>query len=102
MKHLFIALVRFYQLIIAPCLRAMNGGQGSCRHDPTCSHYAIEALRLHGALRGGWLALRRLLRCHPWGTHGYDPVPPHCRSAASLFRNPESKGTHQPNLKQNT
>jgi putative membrane protein insertion efficiency factor len=48
----------------------------SCRYDPTCSHYAAEALTAHGAARGTWLAIRRLGRCHPWGSHGYDPVPP--------------------------
>ena len=63
------AAVRFYQLTFS-WLAA-----GSCRHAPSCSAYAIEALERRGALRGGWLALRRLLRCHPWGTAGYDPVP---------------------------
>lgn len=48
----------------------------SCRFTPTCSQYALEALRVHGPLRGSWLALRRILRCHPWGGSGYDPVPP--------------------------
>ena len=47
-----------------------------CRFHPTCSAYADEALRLHGARKGSWLALRRLMRCHPWGGHGHDPVPP--------------------------
>ena len=47
----------------------------SCRYAPTCSEYALEALSRHGAFRGAWLALRRMLRCHPWGGHGYDPVP---------------------------
>ncbi len=47
----------------------------SCRFRPSCSAYAIEALRRYGAVRGGWLAARRILRCHPWGGHGYDPVP---------------------------
>lgn len=48
----------------------------SCRYWPSCSHYAIEAVETHGAVRGGWLAARRLGRCHPWGGHGVDPVPP--------------------------
>src|SRR5690606_5151212 len=48
----------------------------TCRYAPSCSQYAIEALSKHGAIKGGWLALKRLLRCHPWGGHGYDPVPP--------------------------
>jgi putative membrane protein insertion efficiency factor len=47
-----------------------------CRFDPTCSTYAIEAIEAHGALRGAWLAVRRIGRCHPWGGHGWDPVPP--------------------------
>lgn len=61
--------VRGYQLTLARFL----GGQ--CRFDPSCSRYAIEALAVHGALRGSWLALRRIARCHPWGGAGYDPVP---------------------------
>jgi uncharacterized protein len=48
----------------------------NCRYCPTCSEYAIEALRRHGAVRGSWMALGRMIRCHPWGGHGYDPVPP--------------------------
>ena len=66
---LLILPIRFYQLSISPMLPQ------SCRYTPTCSQYAIEALRKHGALRGGWLALKRILRCHPWGGSGYDPVP---------------------------
>lgn len=64
-----IALVRFYQLAISPWTPA------SCRFTPTCSAYAIEALSRHGSMRGGWLVLRRIGRCHPWGGHGFDPVP---------------------------
>lgn len=64
------APIRFYQLAISPHL-----GQ-NCRFTPTCSQYAIQALETHGPLRGTWLALRRIARCHPWGGHGNDPVPP--------------------------
>jgi putative membrane protein insertion efficiency factor len=64
-----IQLVRFYQRVLSPLKPA------SCRFLPTCSAYTIEALQRHGALRGGWLATRRICRCHPWGGHGYDPVP---------------------------
>lgn len=67
--RLMLGLVRSYQLTLSPWL-----GRG-CRYLPTCSEYASDALRGHGAARGGWLTLRRLLRCHPWGGHGYDPVP---------------------------
>ena len=61
--------VHFYRLVISPLLGA------NCRFQPTCSAYALEALAKHGALRGGWLALRRILRCRPAGGSGYDPVP---------------------------
>ncbi|MGF1609962.1 MAG: membrane protein insertion efficiency factor YidD [Kiloniellales bacterium] len=64
------ALVRLYQLTLSSVTPA------HCRYLPSCSAYAHEALLTHGPLTGGWLALRRLLRCHPWGGSGYDPVPP--------------------------
>lgn len=70
MKHLLILLLRGYQYLISPLLGPR------CRYSPTCSEYAVLALREHGALKGSWLALRRVLRCHPWGSSGYDPVPP--------------------------
>lgn len=66
---ILILPIRFYQLSISPLLPP------SCRFTPTCSQYAIEAIRRHGPLKGLWLALRRLSRCHPWGGSGYDPVP---------------------------
>ncbi|MBO5771147.1 MAG: membrane protein insertion efficiency factor YidD [Alistipes sp.] len=65
----FVALIRFYQLCISPLTPP------SCRFTPTCSQYALEALRRHGVVRGLWLALKRIARCHPWGGSGYDPVP---------------------------
>lgn len=69
MSRLFIAIIRFYQGALAPLLRP------SCRFTPTCSQYGIEAIKKHGAFRGGWLTLKRIARCHPWGGHGHDPVP---------------------------
>lgn len=69
MKQLLILFVRGYQVVLSPHLPA------SCRYYPTCSHYAIEALGKHGALRGGWLAVKRVARCHPFRPGGFDPVP---------------------------
>ena len=65
----FVKLVQFYQLAISPWLG------NNCRFDPTCSNYAIEALQAYGLLKGGWLTMKRIGRCHPWGGSGYDPVP---------------------------
>ena len=69
MKRLLIGLIRIYQYAISPFLGR------SCRYFPTCSAYAVEALQKHGALKGGWLATKRVCRCHPWHPGGYDPVP---------------------------
>ncbi len=69
MKRLLLALIRFYQRAISPGLPA------ACRYEPTCSRYSYEAIERYGALRGSWLGLRRLLRCHPFHRGGYDPVP---------------------------
>jgi putative membrane protein insertion efficiency factor len=72
-KHLlslpFIFLIKCYQWIISPMLGP------KCRFTPTCSHYGIEALKKHGPLKGLWLTLKRLSKCHPWGSSGFDPVP---------------------------
>ena len=65
----FILLVRFYQVAISPLKPP------TCRFSPTCSTYALEALKKYGLLKGGRLALRRIMRCRPWGGSGYDPVP---------------------------
>lgn len=72
-------IIRFYQLTLS----ALIGRH--CRFAPSCSEYAREAIGTHGALRGSWLAARRLCRCHPWGGSGYDPVPPR-RADAALHR----------------
>lgn len=70
--RILIGVIRLYQVAISSWTPA------TCRFSPTCSAYAIDAIRGRGAARGGWLALRRITRCHPWGGYGYDPVPaPH-------------------------
>ena len=69
LRVIFVGLIRFYQLAISPMLGA------NCRYTPTCSQYGIDAIREWGPLKGGWMALKRFTRCHPWGGHGYDPVP---------------------------
>lgn len=65
----FIALIKIYQLIISPWMGP------SCRYTPTCSQYGLEAFKKYGPIKGGWLTLKRILRCNPWGGHGHDPVP---------------------------
>jgi len=65
----FIGLIKIYQLVISPWIGP------SCRYTPTCSQYGIEAIKKYGPLKGGWLTLKRIARCNPWGGHGHDPVP---------------------------
>jgi len=69
LAHLFALPVKAYRLIFSPWVGF------NCRYQPTCSQYALDALAKHGGLKGGWLALKRIGRCHPWGSCGYDPVP---------------------------
>lgn len=69
LSWIFLALIRLYQWFLSPLLGA------SCRYTPTCSQYAVIAIRKYGPFKGGWLTLKRLARCHPWGGHGHDPVP---------------------------
>ena len=66
---LFILIIRFYQAAISPYLMP------SCRYTPSCSVYGVEAIRKHGPFKGGWLTLKRIISCNPWGGSGYDPVP---------------------------
>lgn len=69
LARLFALPVKAYRLLFSPWVGH------NCRFQPTCSQYALDALEQHGAVRGGWLTLRRIARCHPWGASGYDPVP---------------------------
>ena len=66
---LFLAIIKLYQLFLSPLLGA------SCRFTPTCSQYGVQAIKKHGPFYGGWLTLKRIVSCHPWGKHGHDPVP---------------------------
>ena len=69
LKRLLIAPIRFYQRFISPLTPP------ACRYTPTCSQYVVEAIQKYGALKGTWLAIKRICRCAPWGGSGYDPVP---------------------------
>jgi putative membrane protein insertion efficiency factor len=72
---ILISAVRVYRWVLSPAKTALFGPLGRCRFTPTCSQYSLEAVREYGALRGSWLATRRICRCHPWAECGHDPVP---------------------------
>lgn len=86
--RIMLALIRAYQFTFS----AFMGKQ--CRFYPSCSHYAAQAVRLHGARRGGWMGMRRILRCHPWNPGGYDPVPPLPAAGKFCSENNGSCATH--------
>jgi putative membrane protein insertion efficiency factor len=74
-QHILILFVRVYRWTLSPAITFLFGPLAGCRFTPSCSRYALEALRTHGALAGSWLAVKRVCRCHPWGRCGPDPVP---------------------------
>ena len=74
-QHMLVFSVRLYRVLLSPLKVFVFGPLGCCRFKPTCSEYALAAIQTHGALRGSWLALKRIARCHPWGGCGCDPVP---------------------------
>jgi hypothetical protein len=69
LEWLFILIIKAYRTLISPLLPP------SCRYIPTCSEYGLQAIKKYGPFKGGWLTIKRISRCHPWGGHGYDPVP---------------------------
>ena len=75
MKYLIYALIRFYQWVISPVIHTICGPNSGCRFTPSCSQYFLEAAMKHGAIRGSWLGIKRICRCHPRGGFGPDPVP---------------------------
>jgi putative membrane protein insertion efficiency factor len=87
-RRVVLRAIRGYQLLFAPMYT------GSCRYLPSCSAYASEAIELHGVVRGGALALRRLMRCHPLGGHGLDPVPASVDSERRRGRSGDGSNTH--------
>jgi len=91
--RILLFLVRLYRWTVSPVLGALFGPAGGCRFTPTCSAYAAEAVRAHGALTGSWLALKRVGRCHPWGGCGHDPVPHRDELLREPVRLPATLGT---------
>lgn len=106
MKTLIRIAIRGYQKFISPVLHFAGGPGSGCRFEPTCSHYFLQAVEKHGVLRGGWLGLKRIGRCHPWGGTGFDPVPDlspakskecHCQSGHPLHQSsPASSDAGKP------
>jgi putative membrane protein insertion efficiency factor len=95
-QHVLVSGVRLYRWTLSPAKTVLFGPLGRCRYTPSCSEYALGAIRIHGALAGAWLATKRICRCHPWGGCGHDPVPPQVSRAASRtaqFPVPEARAS---------
>lgn len=86
-RSLLLIVIRVYQLSLSPAQTYFLGVNGGCRYTPSCSNYAMDALREHGAVAGSFLAARRICRCHPWGGCGHDPVPPKTQKAPFKLKN---------------
>jgi len=87
-QHTLMLGIRLYRWLISPAKTFLLGANAQCRFSPSCSAYALEAIALHGAIVGTWLALKRVARCHPWGGCGEDPVPPVTREASRRKESP--------------
>ncbi len=94
-QHILIFLVRVYQWTLSPAKILLFGPLGRCRYTPSCSQYALEAIRIHKAMMGSWLSLKRICRCQPWGGCGHDPVlrGSACGSRAESGVAPDSRST---------
>jgi putative membrane protein insertion efficiency factor len=86
-------VIRFYQRILNPMMKAVSGPGMGCRYTPTCSQYFLEAVEAHGPLRGSWQGVCRIFRCHPWGGCGYDPVAPPRHTASGNCPCPHHRET---------
>ena len=95
MKALIRLSIRSYQLFLRPILHALGGPNSGCRVSPSCSHYFLEAVEKHGSLKGSYLGICRIFRCHPWGGCGYDPVPEPRQSAANQSAPAQSTSSHE-------
>jgi putative membrane protein insertion efficiency factor len=93
LQHILIFGVRLYRWGISPAKSLLFGPAGRCRFTPTCSEYALNSIRVHGAVAGTWLATKRICRCHPWGGCGHDPVPPAKDSALGSNWIPNSRAS---------
>ncbi|MSU27047.1 MAG: membrane protein insertion efficiency factor YidD [Pedosphaera sp.] len=93
-QHLLLFALRLYRWFVSPALTLLFGA--ACRFEPTCSVYAMEAVRRHGALQGGWLAVKRVARCQPWGGCGCDPVPGQKERVAEIGCSGVSHTRHAP------
>jgi putative membrane protein insertion efficiency factor len=85
-QHILILAVRIYRGTLSPAKTFLFGPLAGCRFEPSCSVYALEALKRHGAAKGSWLAAKRICRCHPWGGCGHDPVPKQFQISNFKFR----------------
>jgi putative membrane protein insertion efficiency factor len=93
-KRILLRFLVFYRYWLSPAIHVLS--PSGCRYRPTCSEYATEAIEMHGASRGGWMALLRLLRCHPFARSGFDPVPLPNESTAHIDRCPSGATLHDP------
>ena len=95
--HGLLLAIRVYRLTISPAQAFLFGPAGGCRFTPTCSQYAMDAIREHGALAGGWMGLKRICRCHPWGRGGHDAVPQNETILLPLLSKRGEGGGEEPN-----